>query len=205
MRWPLGFGRRRRLLVPRLTDIWDQSIAAVEVPGRSIKLHHAVEHAVPFILADQELTEVAVRGFSKREIEGRLCGRRRKSAVARTELVEAWAEPVGGGDPVRLMVPRQGDLFLDPFQLHEAYALEGGSSERMRTRWLTQDGFRGAIRIRRKQHAADGKHLGWMEHVDGLLAPYWANDPLMTYEEVCAIYVRVNGMPELPDDDEEDG
>jgi hypothetical protein len=71
--------------VPRLTDIWDQSIAAVDVPGRSMKLHHAVEHAVPFILADRELTVVAVRGFSKREIETRLCGRRRKSAVAREE------------------------------------------------------------------------------------------------------------------------
>jgi len=109
-----------------------------------------------------------------------------------------------GGPGITAMVPRQGDLFIDPFKLRNGYVLEGGTTEMKRTRYLTQPEFRGRRRIRRKSWVADGKHLNLLDTVDEMLAPVWDNDPQMTYEEACDIYVRQFGMPDLPDEDDEE-
>jgi hypothetical protein len=186
-----------------LSNIIQRCIAAVEVPGRAIKVHHAVEHGLGLILADTELNVMAVREWLTDKISRALSGKRRKLAVAPPEYVRVWSAAANGGVGAAVVIPRQGDLFIDPFQLDEAYKLEGGNVEMKRTRYLTQRDFRGVIGIREKQHIADTKHLGRLRNTYTRLQPYWDIDPEMTYEEACALYVRHNGMP--PDDDEEDG
>jgi len=71
-----------------------------------------------------------------------------------------------------------------------------------RTRYLNQREFRGVIGIRIKQHHADGRHIAKLSTTDARLAEFWDNDPEMTYEEACALYVRKYGEPPQDADDE---
>jgi hypothetical protein len=188
-----------------LGDIVQRCIAAVEVPGYSIKVHTAVEHGVPLVLADRDTTLMAAREFLTIKIKAAIGTRGRKAERHQAEYVQAGRAGRDGAPPALVSVPRQMDLFDDPFDLREGYVLEGGTVEMKRTRYVTQREFAGLIRLRRKSWTADGKHLDRLAKVYDTLRPIWDIDPEMTYEEACAIYVRQYGQPDLPPDDGDEG
>jgi hypothetical protein len=183
-----------------LGNIVQRCISAVEVPGYAIKIHHAVEHGVPMVLADREINKMAVREFLTIKIKAAIGTKGGRAERHEADYVMAHREDAAGGG-ISAMVPRQGDLFIDPFGLRDGYVLDGGAVEMKRTRYLTQPEFRGLRRLRRKSWVADGRHLKLLDDVDEMLAPVWDNDPEMTYEEACALFVRHYGRPDLPDDD----
>jgi hypothetical protein len=187
-----------------LGNIVAKCIAAVEVPGYAIKVHKAVEIGVPMILADPEVNEMAAREFLTIKVKASISGTARKVMDAPSGFVRAWRRDENSEADIEVIVPRQGDLFIDPFKLKDGYSLEGGIAEMKRTRYFTQPEFRGLLRIRRKQLIADGKHYDRIASTDKRLAEFWDNDPMMTYEEACQLYVRAYGAPDLPDDDEGD-
>ena len=188
----------------QLSDMVQKCIAAVEVPGRTIKIHRAVELVVPMILADPDTTKHAVREFATVKVRQSISAGVRKALDAPSGFVRAWKAGTDGNEDIEVIIPRQGDLFIDPFGLNEGYSLEGGIGEMKRTRYLNQPEFRGVIGIRIKQHHADGRHIVKLSTTDARLAEFWDNDPEMTYEEACALYVRKYGAPPK-DDGEEDG
>jgi hypothetical protein len=187
----------------QLSNIIQKCIAAIEEPGRTIKIHRAVELAVPMILADPDTTKYAVREFVTVQVRRSISSGARKALDAPSGFVRAWKAGVDGREDIEVIIPRQGDLFIDPFGLNEGYSLEGGIGEMKRTRYLNQPEFRGVIGIRIKQHHADGRHIAKLSTTDDRLAEFWDNDPEMTYEEACDFYVRHHGMPPLPDEDED--
>ncbi len=179
----------------QLSNIVSHCVASVEVPGRTIKVHHAVELAVPLILADPELNKTAVREYATIQVRKCVATTARRSLEAPAGFVMARREESNGAPAIEAYVPRQGDLFIDPFELNAGYSLEGGTGEMKRTRYLNQREFRGVIMIRVKQHHADGRHIARLSTTDDRLAEFWDNDPEMTYEEACSLYVRKYGMP----------
>lgn len=188
----------------QLSNIVSYCVASVEVPGRTIKVHHAVELVVPMILADPELNKTAVREYATIQVRKCVATTARKALDAPAGFVLARRSEADGIPAMEAYVPRQGDLFIDPFDLNAGYSLEGGAGEMKRTEYLTQPEFRGVIGIRIKQHHADGRHISKLSRADARLAEFWDNDPEMTYAEACALYVRKYGMPDLPDDVEDD-
>src|SRR4051812_11155429 len=160
-----------------LGNIIQRCISAVEIPGRKIRVHHAVEHGVPLILGDPEINAIAVREFLKIRIVSAIGTKGRRAERHEAEYTHANMTDPDLGRIISVMVPRQGDLFIDPFKLRDGYVLEGGRAEMKRTRYLTQSEFRGLRRIRRKSWAADGRHLKLLDDVDEMLAPIWDVDP----------------------------
>jgi hypothetical protein len=183
----------------RLSNIIADSVASVEVPGRTIRVHHAVELAVPKILADPELNKTAVREYTTIKVRSCVSTTARKALDAPAGFVMASRQEADG-QTITAMVPRQGDLFIDPFGLKAGYSLEGGIGDMKRTEDLTQPEFRGVIRIRVKQHHADGRHIAKLSTTDTRLAEFWDNDPEMTYREACDLYVLKYGLPPKVED-----
>src|SRR4051812_31226729 len=108
-----------------LSDIIAESIAAVEVPGRAIRTHEAAEYGFRKILADTELTAMAVREWLTVKIQTAIKKSTKRSGLqSPLEYVQAW-RGMGSGSEITMLVPRQGDLFIDPFKLNDGYALEG--------------------------------------------------------------------------------
>lgn len=170
----------------RLADIVSQCIEATERPGRSFRVHEAVEYGVPLVMKDKESILFLVR-------EG-LGGRIVRSLTRQTNrrLRQEDDEPAerGGMDLATTRTRRvQGELF----GLREAYSLDEANKEIKKTEYLTQPEFLGLIRIRKEQIKADRKHLGLLENTYRKLAMFWENDPEMTYAEVCEIYQRQKG------------
>jgi hypothetical protein len=189
----------------RLTDIIQESIAFVEVPGRAIQTHAAAQYGVSKILLDEALTYGAVLEWFTGKIQAAIKRNTKRSGLASPlDYVMAHREGVGGAADITMMVPRQGDLFIDPFGLNDGYLCEGGTGEMHRTRYSNMLDFEGFIRIRDKQIAADTRHANRMRVTLERLRPDWSNDPMMTYEEACALYVRKHGMPPRPDDEGDD-
>jgi hypothetical protein len=184
----------------QLSNIVSKCIASVEVPGKAIKIHHAVELGVPMVLADPDLNKTAVREYLTIKCKASIANNNRKELAAPSGMVLAQRVGLNGEPDLQAYVPRQGDLFIDPFDLNAGYSLEGGTSEMKRTEYLTQPEFRGVIRIRVKQHHADGRHIAKLSTTDDRLAEFWDNDPEMTYAEACALYVRKYGMPPKVED-----
>lgn len=187
-----------------LGNIVSRCIASVEVPGKSIKIHHAVEMAIPMVLKDPEITVMAVRECLTVKCKAHVSGKARRALDVPGGFVRAWRADAEGKSSIEVIVPRQGHLFDDPFKLKDGYSLEDAVGEMVRTRYAVQREFRGFIRIRAKQHAADAKHIALLRNVDTKLAEFWDNDPEMTYEEACALYVRHYGQPDLPDDSDDE-
>lgn len=186
-----------------LTNILAESVAAVEIRGRPIDTHEAAKYGISKILANAELTYMAVSEWFTKEIKGFIAGKRKKDMAAPAEYVMATRKGENGEADIIMAVPRQYDFWKDPFVLNDAYSQEGGNGKMVRTRYATEDDFLGFIRIREIQIKNDQKHANKMRRTHQRLAPYWANDPMMTYEEACAFYVRQHGLP--PTDEEEEG
>lgn len=189
----------------RLADIIHDSIAAVEVAGRPISTHAAAKHGVARILADAEMTYTAVLEWLTVKIQVAIKrSTQRVGLLDPREYVMAHrAGMEGAGEPAAL-VPRQGDLFIDPFKLNDGHMLEGGSGEIHRTQNATLYDFEAFIRIRDKQIAADIRYRNRLARTLERLRPIWEVDPMMTYEEACGRYVRQHGMPPLEDDGDGD-
>jgi hypothetical protein len=188
----------------QLSNIIQKCVAAVEVPGRTIKIHRAVELAVPMILADPDTTKHAVREFATVKVRQSISAGVRKALDAPSGFVRAWKAGTDGREDIEVIIPRQGDLFIDPFDLEDGYSLEGGTGKVQRTRNATMPEFEGFIRIRVKQAKDDLRHLNRMRVTLERLRPIWEVDRMMSYQEACAFYVRQYGMPTLPDDEDDD-
>lgn len=188
-----------------LTNIIQESIAAVEIPGRPIDTRAAAKYGISKILADAELTCMAVTDWFTDKVQGAIKrpGKLR-GMLSPAEYVFARRAGEDGAADITMMVPRQMDMFDDPFALEDGYSLEGGTGKVQRTRNATMPEFKGFIRIRVKQAKADLRHLNRMRVTLERLRPFWENDPMMTYEEACALYVRKNGMPPKAEDDGDD-
>lgn len=185
-----------------LTNILAESVAAVEIRGRPIDTHAAAKWGITKILANAELTYMAVSEWFTKEIKAFIAGKRKKELNTPAEYVMATRAGENGQGDVTMLVPRQYDFWKDPFDLNDAYSQEGGNGQMVRTRFATEEDFLGFIRIRDKQIEHDLKHANRMRRTHQRLAPIWANDPMMTYEEACEIYVRQNGVPPKEEDDE---
>lgn len=188
-----------------LTDIIQESIAAVEIAGRPIDTHAAARYGIGKILANAELTCIAVTDWFTKQLQvaikrpGKLRG-----MLSPAEYVFAHRAGEDGDPDITMLVPRQMDLFDDPFGMENGYSLEGGDGLVQITRNATMPEFEGFIRIRIKQQKADLRHLNRMRVTLERLRPFWEVDPMMTYEEACGRYVRTHGRPPKPDDDEGD-
>jgi hypothetical protein len=190
--------------MPRLADIIHESIAAVEVAGRPISTHRAAKYGVAKILDDAELTYSAVLEWLTVKIQNAIKrSTRRAGLLDPNEYVMARREDGYGADAITI-VPRQTDMFTDPFGLNDGHKLEGGSGEMHRTQNATLYDFEAFIRIRDKAIAADIKYRNRLTRTLERLRPVWEVDPMMTYEEACAIYVRQYGLPPKDDDESED-
>ena len=191
----------------RLADIIHESIAAVEVAGRPISTHAAAKYGVARIIADAELNYPAVLEWLTVKIQAVIKrSTRRAGLLDPREYVMAHRAGLEGAEGIAMIIPRQGDLFIDPFELNDGHMLEGGTGEMHRTRYATMPDFEGFIRIRDKQIAADIKYANKMRRARERLTPIWSVDPMMTYREACDFYVRQHGMPvDVDEDDGEEG
>jgi hypothetical protein len=186
-----------------LTDIIHESVAAVEIQGRPIDTHAAAKYGITKILANAELTYMAVSEWFTTKIQAYLAGKGKKRGVpSAAEYVMATRAAVGDDEAITMLVPRQYDFWKDPFDLKDAHMVEGGTGKMQRTCNATMYEFDGFIRIRDKQTEADIRYANKMRRTRERLTPTWENDPMMTYREACEIYVRQHGMP--PDDESED-
>lgn len=193
--------------MPRLTDIIHESIASVEVAGRPISTHRAALYGVAKILDDAELTYSAVLEWLTVKIQAAIKrNTRRAGLLDPAEYVMARRDD-GRGIADIAIVPRQCDMFTDPFGLSDGHKLEGGNGEMHRTQNATLPDFEAFIRIRDKNITADIKYRNKLARTLERLRPIWEVDPMMTYEEACALYIRQYGMPPKDNDepDEEDG
>jgi hypothetical protein len=188
-----------------LTNIIQESIAAVEVAGRPIDTHAAAQYGVRKILANAELTCMAVTEWftGKVQVAIKRPGKMR-GLLAPSEFVMAHRAGEDGEPDITMLVPRQYDFWKDPFDLEDGYSLEGGTGKVQRTRNATMPEFEGFIRIRVKQAKDDLRHLNRMRVTLERLRPIWEVDRMMSYQEACAFYVRQYGMPTLPDDEDDD-
>jgi len=73
-----------------LSDIIAESIAAVEVPGRAIRTHEAAEYGFRKILADAELTAMAVRDWLTGKIQAAIKKGDRRALKSPAEYVQSW-------------------------------------------------------------------------------------------------------------------
>lgn len=188
-----------------LADIIQESIAVVEIAGRPINTHLAAKYGVSKILADAELTCMAVTEWFTERVQAFLKGGKRRGLPSAAEYVMATRAGVDGGADITVLVPRQRDFWMDPFDLFDAHKVEGGNGEMQRTCNANLYEFDGFIRIRDKQIAADIKYANKMRRARERLTPIWSVDPMMTYREACDFYVRQHGMPADEDDDEGEG
>jgi len=186
-----------------LADIIHESIAAVEVAGRPIRTHEAAKCAVKRILANAELTCMAVTEWFTDRVQAFLKGGKRRGLASAAEYVMARRAGADGGADITMLVPRQYDFWLDPFKLFDAHKVEGGVGMMQITRNANLYEFDGFIRIRDKQIAADIKYANKMRRARERLTPIWSVDPMMTYREACDFYVRQHGMPPLEDDQDD--
>jgi hypothetical protein len=188
-----------------LNNIIQESIAAVEVAGRPIDTHAAAKYGISRILANAELTCMAVTEWFTGKVQGAIKrpGRLR-GLLSPSEYVMASRAGMDGAEDITMLVPRQYDFWKDPFDLDDGYSLEGGTGKVVRTRNATMPDFEGFIRIRVKQNKADLRHLNRMRVTLERLRPFWANDPEMSYREACDLYVRQHGMPPKDEHDEDD-
>lgn len=181
-----------------LSDILAASVASVEVPGRAIDCHAAAKYGVNQILKSVDLTRMAVTEYMLIQLKTFLGGRRRRAVLSARDYVLATRVGADGEEDITAMVPRQGDLFIDPFGLDAAHALEGGTGHMQRTENASMYEFQGFVRIRDKQIEADIRYANHLRVTLERLRPIWENDPVMTYREACEIYVRQHGMPPQP-------
>ena len=186
-----------------LADIIHESIAAVEVAGRPIRTHEAAKCAVKRILANAELTCMAVTEWFTDRVQAFLKGGKRRGLPSAAEYVMATRAGSDGGADISVLVPRQRDFWMDPFDLFDAHKVEGGNGDMQRTCNANLYEFDGFIRIRDKQTEADIRYANKMRRTRERLTPTWENDPMMTYREACEIYVRQHGMPPLEDDQDD--
>jgi hypothetical protein len=188
--------------VSTLTDIIQESIAAVAIAGRPIDTHAAARYGVRKILANTELTFMAVNEWYTGKVQSAI-KRPAKGMPSPAEYVFARRAGEDGGPNITMLVPRQMDMFDDPFGMENGYSLEGEVGKVQLTRNATMPEFEGFIRIRVKQNKADLRHLNRMRVTLERLRPFWEVDPMMTYEEACGRYVRTHGRPPKPADDDE--
>jgi hypothetical protein len=155
-------------------------------------------------MADAQLCAIACQDWLLRQAQSFIRGRngKRRATLQAAEYVMARRAGEGGAADITMMVPRQGDLFIDPWNLKDGHSLEGGTGHMHRTRHATYYDFQGFLRIRDKAIEADIKYRNRMRRAMEHLGPIWVNDPMMTYEEACNLYVRMHGMPEEEGDDE---
>jgi hypothetical protein len=184
-----------------LNNIIQESIAAVEVAGRPIDTHAAAQYGIARILANAELNVMAVTEWFTDKIQaaikrpGKLRG-----MLSSSEFVMATRAGMDGAEDITMLVPRQYDFWMDPFDLFEAHAVEGGTGDMQRTRNANLHEFDGFIRIRDKQIEADKRYANKMRRARERLGPIWINDPMMSYQEACTFYVRQHGMPPRDED-----
>src|SRR5687768_14942275 len=106
----------------RLTDIIHESIAAVEVAGHPISTHAAAKYGVAKILNDAELTYTAVLEWLTVKIQAAIKrSTRRAGLLDPREYVMAHRAGLDGAAGITMVVPRQGDLFIDPFELNDGH------------------------------------------------------------------------------------
>jgi hypothetical protein len=191
--------------VSALTNIIQESIAAVEVAGRPIDTHAAARYGISKILANAELTCMAVTDWFTDKVQGAIKrpGKLR-GMLSPAEFVMARRAGEDGSADISMLVPRQMDFFDDPFGMDDGYSLEGGAGKVQRTRNATMPEFEGFIRIRVKQNKADLRHLNRMRVTLERLRPIWEVDPMMSYQEACDFYVRQHGMPPKDEPEEDD-
>lgn len=185
-----------------LTDIIHESIAAVEVAGRAIDTHEAAQYGIAKILANADLTYMAVAEWFTTKIQAHLSKGKRRGLASPAEYVMATRAGTDGIADLTMLVPRQYDFWKDPFDLKDAHMVEGDTGKMHRTCNANLYEFDGFIRIRDKQTRADIKYANRMRRARERLTPIWEVDPMMTYREACEFYVRQHGMP--PQDDEDD-
>lgn len=185
-----------------LTDIIQESIAAVEIAGRPIDTHAAARYGIRKILANAELNFMAVSEWFTGKVQYAI-KKPSKGMLSPAEYVFARRAGEHGDPDITTLVPRQMDMFDDPFGMDNGYSLEGGTGKVQLTRNATMPEFEGFIRIRVKQNKADLRHLNRMRVTLERLRPFWEVDPMMTYEEACGRYVRTHGRPPKPTDDDE--
>jgi hypothetical protein len=189
--------------VSTLTNIIQESIAAVEVAGRPIDTHAAARYGISKILANAELTCMAVTDWFTDKVQYAI-KKPAKGMLSPAEFVMAHRVGEGGPFGISMLVPRQMDFFEDPFGMDDGYSLEGGAGKVQRTRNATMPEFEGFIRIRVKQNKADLRHLNRMRVTLERLRPIWEVEPMMSYQEACDFYVRQHGMPPKDEPEEDD-
>jgi hypothetical protein len=187
-----------------LTDILMESIAAVEVPGRPIDTHAAAQYGISKILANAELNFMAVSDWFTGKIQAYLGSKKKRGMPSAADYVMAHRVGMDGGEDITMLVPRQFDLFIDPFDLKDAHMVEGDTGKMQRTRNANLYEFDGFILSRDKKIAADIKYANKMRRARERLTPIWSVEPMMTYEEACNFYVRQHGMPPKDEDESED-
>jgi hypothetical protein len=187
-----------------LTNIIHESVAAVEIAGRPIDTHAAAKYGITKILANAELTYMAVSEWFTTKIQAYLAGKGKKRGVpSPAEYVMATRTAEEGGEDVTMLVPRQYDFWKDPFELKDAHMVEGDTGKMQRTCNANMYEFDGFIRIRDKQNEADRRYADKMRRTRERLTPIWSVDPMMTYREACEFFVRQHGMPAQDEEDEE--
>lgn len=147
-----------------LSRIISDAIEANEADG-TINRQGAINVAVPLILADEELTEMCVRGHTSKLITSSSKKRTRESANASPEQIGL-------------------------FGLRDRYTLENEEGNIKRTEALTRSEFKSIIALRQNQVNADLAHLDRLRRAEFETQAIWDAHPDWTWGNVEAEYSR---------------
>lgn len=144
-----------------------EAIEANESDG-TINRQGAISIAVPQVLADEEMTEMCVRGHISKLITSS-SKKRAKEAADRSAF------------------PEQASLF----GLRDSYVLGDEDGNIKRTEALTRIEFESIIQVRQRQVNADLVHLGRLQDAARVTRAIWDAHPDWVWGQVEAEYTRV--------------
>lgn len=147
-----------------LGKIVAEAIEANEAEG-TINRQGAISAAVPQVLADEEMTEMCVRGHLSKLITSSSRKRNREAAEA---------------DPCQIGL----------FGLRDSYVLGDEEGNIKRTESLSRIEFESIIRVRQKSVNDDIIHLNRLQEAARVTRPIWDEHPDWSWGQVEAEYAR---------------